>query len=46
METETRLKISQDLGETVGSYYLMVTVFVGVMENIHRGIIVMVAQHR
>ena len=28
METETRLKISQDLGETVGSYYLMVTVLV------------------
>ena len=44
METETRLKISQDLGETVGSYYLMVTVF-GVMENIHKGVVVMVARH-
>ena len=44
METETRLKISQDLGETVGSYYLMVTVF-GVMENIHKGVAVMVARH-
>ena len=45
METETRLKISQDLGKTAGSYYLMVAVFVWGDGKYHKGVAVTAAQH-